>query len=680
MVEPSNSPPPAGPEKPKRKYTVSDKVLEANRAKLVQANADPDKKYRPSPRRLASCYANCLKAREGKRQKRLRGQATGVKYGLAVVNLFATLGLADASREELMSHLGFFRSALRPHSNDEEKVCKASSHCAWRRSQVLHVHAVDEALMVKARLTLASEPSQDNVSARSLALLIMEVFTRRRPDLEEQLGILNRHLERLCYLFLLLRGEHEGFGEKIRWGRKIHELLRLPAEALGNPFVSGRQVEEILRQKSNAIKPLEEMKWKGKEEKEEERKEKFQKDCEEATYGGESPGGPDKVKWAGTTDYVKDWGRTHAQVGEGEPVAELVMVEGTAALEAGLGSREWPEEEERKLVEELRRQWIETSAQLRAEGKQTVGGVELSELGEALELAFYARGEGKEEEEGVGSRESEEEGGGQKAEGGAAGPVGAAAGEEQGVGSSESGVGEERESGAGTQKWEDDGSNGSSPADSPLPHSGSQEEEGVGSSESGVGEERESGAGTQKSEDDGSNGFSPADSPLPNPGSQEEEGVGSSESGVGEEREPGAGTQKSEDDGSNRSSPAPDSPLPNPGSPPTPNLREVSAAAWDRVRFLEECSRRERREMGQVIRGQWKKARDFIDALLGVFKGYKRILFEARHYEAKLQDALFRFLSQLYGGDPGFEPASPVWTDPQQYQQMMNTMEGVLGN
>jgi hypothetical protein len=40
-----------------------------------------------------------LKAREAKREKRLRGQATGVKYGLAVVHLFDTLGLADASRE-----------------------------------------------------------------------------------------------------------------------------------------------------------------------------------------------------------------------------------------------------------------------------------------------------------------------------------------------------------------------------------------------------------------------------------------------------------------------------------------------------------------------------------------------------------------------------------------------------
>ncbi len=498
------------------------------------------------------------------------------------------------------------------------------------------MHAVDEALMVKARLTLASEPSQDNVSARSLALLIMDVFTRRRPDLEEQLGILNRHLERLCYLFLLLRGEHEGFGEKIRWGREIHELLRLPAEALGNPFVSGRQVEEILRQKSNAIKPLEEMKWKGKEEKEEERKEKFQKECEEATYGGESPGGPDKVKWAGTTAYVKDGGQTQAVVGasgqpaggsaeDGQPMNAFVMVKETAALEAELNPREWPEEEERKLVDELRRQWIETSAQLRAEGKQTVGGVELSELGEALELAFYARGEGEEEEE------------------------------EQGVGSSESGVGEEgdsgeeRESGVGSRE--------------------SEEEEGVGGSESGVGQEspgvgsRESGVGEEEEE-----GQEPDAATGPADAAPEEEGGAAS-------REPGVGEEQS-----GSSSPTPDSRPPTPDSPPAPDLREVTAAAWDRVRFLEECSRRERREMGQIIRRQWKKARDFIDALLGVFKGYKKILFEARHYEAKLQDALFRFLSQLYGGDPGFEPASPVWTDPQQYQQVMNAMEGVWGN
>jgi hypothetical protein len=91
--------------------------------------------------------------------------------------------LADASREELTSHLGFTRRAVRTRSNNDEKVAKAFAHCAWWRSQVLHVHAVDQAMMMKVRLTLAGEPSLDKVSARSLALLIMDVFTRRQPDL-----------------------------------------------------------------------------------------------------------------------------------------------------------------------------------------------------------------------------------------------------------------------------------------------------------------------------------------------------------------------------------------------------------------------------------------------------------------------------------------------------------------
>ena len=303
MVEPLNPEP-----KPKRRYTVSDKVLTANRLNLTQANADPEKKYRPTPKRLASTYANCLKAREGKRQKRKRGLATGVKYGLAVVVLYTTLGLADASREELDEHYQLFRDRIKPAYEEEDKLTKGLAECSWRRSQVLHVHAVDGAMLMKARLIMASDATRDNVPLRSLALLMMDVFTRRQPDLEQQLGILTRHFERLSYILLLLRGEHEGFGEKIHWGPKgrqrIDELLQLSAEALGNPFVSARQVEETLQPKWNWIKRIEEMKWKGKQKKREERQQKFQKECEEAIYGGSYP--DDKVKWPGTINYSKD--------------------------------------------------------------------------------------------------------------------------------------------------------------------------------------------------------------------------------------------------------------------------------------------------------------------------------------------------------------------------------------
>ena len=607
MVAPSNSPPSPGPKeegKPRRKYTVSEKVLAANRLNLVQANAEPEKKYRPSDRRLAATYASLIKAREGKRRKRLRGQATGVKYGLAVTDLYSTLGLADATREEIDGHYQLFRDLIKPAGDEERKLARALAECSWRRSQVLHVHAVDGAMLMKARLAMASDDARRSLSARSLALLMMDVFNRRRPDLEEQLGILTRHFERLSYILLWLRSEHEGFGEKIRWGRKIHQLLRLPAEALGNPFVSGRQIEEILREKSHEIKPLDQMKWEGKDKKQEKRQEKFQKDCEQATF----PSGLDEigihhyVDVKGTTEYVKDEGRTRAAVGQGEPRLQSVMVNGTVAVEVGLDAREWSEEEERRLVEELRRQWIETSAELRQQGKETVGGVGLEELGKALEQAFQDSGVGS-----VESEAAEEEAGGEEAE-----EAGEAKPEEEGFETQGSGFGEKGEAG-------DSGS-------------------GVRDSESG-----------RTTAPPGSTGSASSPSPesgIPNPGNSRD----------------------------------PESQIPESDPPTLPDLREVTAAAWDRVRFLEWWSRRERREMKGILQRTGQKTRAILEALLGVFRGYKKILLEARHYEARLQDALFRFLSRLYGGDPGFSPPSPVWTDPDLYRKMMNDMREVWGN
>ena len=608
MPEPPNPTPEAKPGTPKRKYTVSDKVLKANRAKLILANADPEKKYRPSPKRMASTYANCLKARESKRQKRLRGQATGVKYGLAVVVLYTTLGLADASREELDEHYQLFRDRIKPAYEEEDKLTKALAECSWRRSQVLHVHAVDGAMLMKARLMMASDAARENVPLRSLALLMMDVFTRRLPDLEEQLGILTRHFERLSFLLLALRGEHEGFGKKIRWGRrlggrggrlieelrdlKIAELLRLPAEALGNPFVSAAKVEEVLREKSNEIKPLEQMKWEGKKKQQEERRQKFQQECQEATYGGclDSYGDPEKVESSGTTEYVQDGGRTRAVVGDGEPVAEQVMVGETGVWEAGLSSSEWPEEEERKLVAELRRQWIETSEQLRQEGKETVGGLGMDELGEALVAAFSGQ-----EEEGVGNRES--------------------GSQEQGAGSRRSGVGEE----GGEEDAQPEGETREFEA---------KEEEGEGEPEGRA----------HESENERPQSSPTHDSPFPTPGSSD-----------------------------------PDSPH------PAPDLSGVTATAWDRVRFLEWWSRWERQEMKAILQRTGEKTRGILEALLGLFRGYKKILFEARHYQAKLQDALFRFLRRHYGEDPGFERPSRWWSDPELFRQMRNDMQEADG-
>jgi len=95
---------------------------------------------------------------------------------------------------------------------------------------------------------------------------------------------------------------------------------------------------------------------------------------------------------------------------------------------------------------------------------------------------------------------------------------------------------------------------------------------------------------------------------------------------------------------------------------------------------MEWWSRWERQEMKTILQRTGEKLRATLDALLNLFRGYKKILFEARHYEAKLSDALFRFLSRLYGGDPGFEPPSRVWLDPELFRQMKEDMQEAWGN
>jgi glycyl-tRNA synthetase beta subunit len=56
----------------KRRYTISDKVLAANRRNLEKANAVPKSiRYRATARRLAACHANLQKAQAAQRDPQL---------------------------------------------------------------------------------------------------------------------------------------------------------------------------------------------------------------------------------------------------------------------------------------------------------------------------------------------------------------------------------------------------------------------------------------------------------------------------------------------------------------------------------------------------------------------------------------------------------------------------------
>ena len=92
---PSPVSPPNPAQKPKRKYTMSQRAIDSRRANIKLAHAVPKEiVYRSTPRRKESCRAKLVKAREAKRRKREEGKSTGISHGLTCADLRASLAAA----------------------------------------------------------------------------------------------------------------------------------------------------------------------------------------------------------------------------------------------------------------------------------------------------------------------------------------------------------------------------------------------------------------------------------------------------------------------------------------------------------------------------------------------------------------------------------------------------------
>lgn len=155
---------------PRRKYTVTPKVLAANRAKLIKANAvDPAIRYRSTPSRLAACRANLLKAHAANlpsrpeiplglqscspRQARShvsalvsalnRDRVYGgcFRHGLYAPDLARSLRLAGESAPEYFAHLRRFDRAMEPRDEDEKNLVRGIAEATWRRLRVFRGHA-----------------------------------------------------------------------------------------------------------------------------------------------------------------------------------------------------------------------------------------------------------------------------------------------------------------------------------------------------------------------------------------------------------------------------------------------------------------------------------------------------------------------------------------------------------
>jgi hypothetical protein len=256
----------------KRKYTVSDKVLAANRRNLKKANAVPKSiRYRATPRRLASCHANLQKAQAAQRDPqhpRRRGQ---LGHGFHVADLGRTAAQAGERLEDLDRHRALFLKAF-GGSRQQSRLARALADIFWRRWRALAWEAEREAKQFYGRLAQRPNP----VSAlrpiaygRQAGISVAELQTSRAldclvilaglVDLGDRLGQLSRRFERLARTWIGLQSDEPvsfAVGTQPSISRIEWEHWKKSEAALSNPFLSSGQVAQRLEQSRKPLRPL----------------------------------------------------------------------------------------------------------------------------------------------------------------------------------------------------------------------------------------------------------------------------------------------------------------------------------------------------------------------------------------------------------------------------------------
>jgi hypothetical protein len=242
------------PARPRRKYTVTEKVLAANRRNLEKARAVPKSiRYRPTERRLAACHANLEKARAARRA----GCTTqGDGHG------FQALDLRRSAGESFERLRATFLAAFRPANPDEERLAGAMAALFWRRWRALEWEARRGAERFYRRLTRGVEAERalgrERADAQTVVAIEALLAFSGLGELRARLGQLSRRFERLARAFLFRRtGQRPDFQLLARETRFEPNLLTQPEAALGNPFRSSGVVKRALKQREErAEKPL----------------------------------------------------------------------------------------------------------------------------------------------------------------------------------------------------------------------------------------------------------------------------------------------------------------------------------------------------------------------------------------------------------------------------------------
>jgi hypothetical protein len=246
-----------------RKYTVSDKVLAANRRNLQKANAVPKSiRFRATDRRLASCHANLQKAQAAQRDPERPCCRGRMAHGFRVVDLRRTALQAGERQEDLDRHRALFLETF-GGSRNQSRLASALADIFWRRWRALGWEAQHEARQFYSRL--ACDPDQwacPGATAAELqtsrALDCLLILTGL-GDLSERLGQLTRRFERLARTWMGLHTDEpisfplglQPSLSPVEWG-----YWKQSPEALSNPILSSVQVAKRLEESQEPPRAL----------------------------------------------------------------------------------------------------------------------------------------------------------------------------------------------------------------------------------------------------------------------------------------------------------------------------------------------------------------------------------------------------------------------------------------
>jgi hypothetical protein len=256
----------------KRQYTVSDKVLAANRRNLVKANAVPKSiRFRATARRLASCHANLQKAQAAQRDPQHPRRRGPMAHGFHVVDLRRTALQAGERQEDLDRHRALFLETF-GGSRNQSRLASALADIFWRRWRALAWEAECEMKQFYSRLAQDVDPllgsalrpacrqgrprASRRQAGRRAELQVSRaldclVILAGLGDLSDRLGELNRRFERLARTWMGLHTDDPvsfPFGSQpslspVEWG-----YWKQSPEALSTPFLSSGEVAKRLEQ------------------------------------------------------------------------------------------------------------------------------------------------------------------------------------------------------------------------------------------------------------------------------------------------------------------------------------------------------------------------------------------------------------------------------------------------